>query len=78
MEEAHRARVHHLIGTAEREMRDGRAGLADALRRWCWPGGGQDRTDAAARMRVREWGPNVLDHVAFECTCGHGPCELCN
>jgi hypothetical protein len=78
MEEAHRARVQHLIGIAERRTTDGRAGLADALHRWCWPGGGADRTEPVARGWVRRWGPNLLDEIAFECTCAHGPCSLCN
>ena len=78
MEEPHRARIHRLIGTAEREARDGRAGLADALQRWCWPGGGEDRMDSIARGEVRRSGPRLLDDIAFECTCACGPCELCN
>jgi hypothetical protein len=78
MEEANRARVHHLIGIAERETAAGPAGLADALRRWCWPGGGDDRTEPVARGWVRRWGPNLLEQVAFECTCADCRCELCN
>jgi hypothetical protein len=78
MEEPDRARVHRLIGIAEGDTTDGRAGLAEALQRWCWPGGGDDRTGPAARGRVRRGGPNLLGHLAFECTCAGGLCELCN
>jgi hypothetical protein len=78
MEEANRARVRHLIGTAERATTDGRAGLADSLRRWCWPGGGEDRTEPVARAWVRRWGPTLLGEVAVECTCADGHCSLCN
>jgi hypothetical protein len=78
MKEPDRARVHDLIGAAERDAAGGRAGLADALNRWCWPGGGADRTEPAARGWVRHWGPNLLGDVAFECTCATGHCTLCN
>jgi hypothetical protein len=78
MEEPHRARVHHLIGTAERHTTDGRAGLADALQRWCWPGGGDDRTEPVARGWVRRWGPNLVGEVAVDCSCAQGCCQVCN
>jgi len=78
MEEAHRARVRRLIGIAEREETGGRAGLADSLHRWCWPGGGEDRTEPVARGWVRRWGPNLLDEIVVDCTCAHGRCSLCN
>ena len=78
MEEPHRARVHHLIGIAERETTDGRAGLAESLHRWCWPGGGDDRTEPVARGWVRRWGPNLLGEVAVDCACAQGCCQLCN
>jgi hypothetical protein len=78
MEEPQRARVQHLIGVAERDVRDDRAGLAEALHRWCWPGGTEDRTEPVARGWVRRWGPNLLGEVAFECTCADGHCSLCN
>jgi hypothetical protein len=74
----HRTRVHHLIGIAERETTDGRAGLADSLHRWCWPGGAADRTEPVGRGWVRRWGPNLLGEVAFDCTCARGHCSLCN
>jgi hypothetical protein len=73
MEEAHRARVHRLIGLAERERTDGLAGLADSLHRWCWPGGGEDR----AQPLARDWVPSLLE-VAVACTCADGCCTLCN
>lgn len=78
MEEPERARVHELIGAAERDAPGGRAGLADALHHWCRPGGGADRTGRVARGWVRRWGPSLLGAVAFECTCAHGRCTLCN
>jgi hypothetical protein len=78
MEDAHRDRVHHLIGIAERETRDGRAGLADSLHRWCWPNGGADRTDPAGRGRIHRLGPELLDELDVDCTCADGRCTLCN
>jgi hypothetical protein len=78
MEEPDRARVHDLIGAAHRDPPGGRAALADALHRWCWPGGGADRTEPVARGWVRRWGPNLLGDVAVECTCAQGRCTLCN
>jgi hypothetical protein len=78
MEEAHRARVHRLIGIAERHTTGERAGLAESLHRWCWPGGGEDRTEPVARGWVRRWGPNLLGEVAVDCRCAEGQCTLCN
>jgi hypothetical protein len=73
MEESHRARVHRLICLAERERTDGRAGLADSLQQWCWPGGGEDRAEPVAHG----WVPSLLE-VAVACTCADGCCTLCN
>jgi hypothetical protein len=78
MEEPDRARVHDLIGAAERDAPGGRTGLADALHDWCWPGGASDRTEPVARGWVQRWGPNLLGEVAFDCTCAEGRCTLCN
>jgi hypothetical protein len=77
MQDPDRARVPALIASAERDEPGGRDGLAHALHRWCWPGGG-DRTEPVARGWVRRWGPNLLGEVAFDCTCTAGRCTLCN
>ena len=44
----------------------------------CWPGGGSDRTLAAAAAWVRGWRPerSAIDLVA--CTCATGRCRICN
>ena len=53
-------------------------GLASALMRRHWPGGGSDRTDPIALDWVRRWGPKRSAHALPGCSCAEGPCGLCN
>ena len=77
-DESFRARAEaHVSAFADRTAAD-HDRLAGALRSWCWPGGGADRTEPVARAWVRAWGPACRHAVALRCTCAHGPCLLCN
>ncbi|MBA2630256.1 MAG: hypothetical protein H0U84_04460 [Thermoleophilaceae bacterium] len=53
-------------------------GLVSVLMRRHWPGGGSDRTDPAALDWVRRWGPRRSAHALPGCSCGEGPCGVCN
>jgi hypothetical protein len=73
-----RARAEaHVAAFAQRTAAD-HDRLARALRSWCWPGGGEDRTEPVARGWVRRWGPACRHTVALECTCPRGGCAVCN
>jgi hypothetical protein len=73
-----RARAAALVATAGRRTAAERDDLVAVLRAHCWPGGGTDRTEPAARAWVRRWRPERLGAVVPRCTCRQGSCVLCN
>jgi hypothetical protein len=74
--EPDRARVVALIAAARAEPQASR--LAATLGDRCWPGGGADRTEPAARAWVRRWRPERFAAVLVGCTCPEGRCAVCN
>ena len=73
-----RARAEaHIAAMARRTPADHER-LAEILAGRCWPAGGADRTDPAARGWVRRWGRTSVHAVVLECTCAHGSCAVCN
>jgi hypothetical protein len=72
-----RADVTALIASLAARGRAETAALATALRRGCWPGGG-DRTDATSREWLRRWGPRGVTPATPLCSCAAGRCSVCN
>ncbi|HYF27758.1 MAG TPA: hypothetical protein VD931_18595 [Baekduia sp.] len=44
----------------------------------CWPGGGHDRLEPAALPWLRAWRPARAAAALPACSCGPGPCGVCN
>jgi len=73
-----RARAEAHIAAMGRRTSDDHDRLADILCVRCWPGGGEDRSEPAARAWVRQWGGACCHTVALRCTCAQGRCAICN
>jgi hypothetical protein len=52
--------------------------LRRRLARGCWPGGLEDRSDAAALAWIRHWRPQRSVAPVPECSCQAGHCAVCN
>jgi hypothetical protein len=70
-----RARLTALIAATEDAQGQH---LAAVLRDHCWPDGGADRTEPAARAWLRRWHVERLAAAVRSCTCRRGRCAVCN
>jgi hypothetical protein len=67
----------HIKAAAARGTPDALS-LISRLRRACWPGGSEDRTQPGALPWVRQWHPVGLGATLSACSCASGRCVLCN
>ena len=52
--------------------------LTARVRRGCWPGGDEDRSQPGALGWVRLWRPERLGTRVPACSCAAGRCAVCN
>jgi len=64
----------HIRSAAESE----RCGLTARMFGECWPGGGNDRAEPAARAWLRLWHPARAAVAIPVCSCRVGHCAVCN
>jgi hypothetical protein len=67
----------HIEAAANRPPGDTRR-LTDGIVGGCWPGGGADRTEPAARRWLRRWRPETAVARLPVCSCTSGHCLVCN
>ncbi len=70
--------VHDLIRSAASRSPAETRRLAERMLDQCWPGGGLDRTEPAARAWLSRWRPTRFDAPLPACRCSDGRCGLCN